>query len=341
MKTGLHMFASDGHINSGDYLIGPSTRWYFQQKITQSPIKWTVKNIRDNFSHNDVSYANVHDYIVIGAGGLILPDTNPNNISCWQWPVSADVLRKIQVPLYVISLGYNLFPKQKITMPVRNSFREDLNRYNIFKHNMETLIDVSEHFSLRHKGDCQKLKEIVDSKYHSKINFEFCPTIPYSKYFRDKHNLKSEKRDIYAFEIKDDRPSNRYYNTTRDIFYNDLKKFINILLEAGKRVRLVSHDGSSSFKTYLDSNNINIPVINNSFSTEEKIISNYLKIDKLFCMAGHSQMIGHSLGCDIISLISHDKQKFFLQDVDEYTNKHVDVNHDKVYKKLTEIYERF
>ena len=56
-------------------------------------------------------------------------------------------------------------------------------------------------------------------------------------------------------------------------------------------------------------------------------------------MAGHSQMMGHALGCKVVSMISHDKQKHFLEDMGEYTeDKYVDVNHDLVYNKLIEMH---
>ena len=194
---------------------------------------------------------------------------------------------------------------------------------------------------MRHNGDCERLKEIVDPKYHNKIKLELCPTIDYCKHRISTEDLSSVKRDIYAFEIKDDRPERRYYNTSRSIFYEHLKNFIFHLLDLNKEVCVLSHDGSRSFRDYLNSNNVNVGFIDNSVASEKEIISNYLKIEKLFCTAGHSQMMGHALGCDVISMITHEKQKYFLQDIGEYTdNKYIDVNHDTVYNKLIFIYEQ-
>jgi hypothetical protein len=341
MKRALHLFPSDGHNNSGDFIIGPATKWHFEKNIVKEEIEWSNKNVRDYFEDKDADMVNKYDYLLIGGGGLILPDTNPNNISCWQWPVYCDTLRKITVPIYVLSIGYNLFYNQKITMMNQAVPSEIPQRSTIFKNNIETLIEISKHFSLRHNGDCDRLKEIVDPEYHDKIKFEFCPTIEFSKDYKEKHKLSSDTRDIYAFEVKDDRPDRRYHNTSRQIFYDHLKNFILHLLSLNKKVCVLSHDGSTSFKSYLDKVGVNVGFISNAFSTEEKIISNYLKIDKLFCMAGHSQMMGHALGCNVISMISHNKQKYFLEDIGEYIdNKYVDVNNEHVYSKLMGIYEQ-
>ena len=178
----------------------------------------------------------------------------------------------------------------------------------------------------------------MDSSCHDQIKFEFCPTIEFVKYYMKKHNLSVDKRDIYDFEIKDDRDHMRYQKTSRDKYYSQLVKIVKYLQDHGKNVCYLSHDGSNSFKSYLNSKGIKVGSMSNAYSTAEKIILNYLKIDKLFCMAGHSQMIGHALDCDVISLISHNKQKYFLQDTDLYgRDRHVNVNTEDVYNKLLKI----
>ena len=339
MKKALHLYPSDGHNNSGDFIIGPATKWHFETNILKEKVEWSNKNVRGLFQSKEVEFINQHDYVLIGGGGLILPDTNPNNLSCWQWPIASNTIRQIKTPMYVVALGYNLFYGQKITMPHHNN-TEYPERYGIFKDNIEALIDTSNHFSLRHNGDCDRLKEIVDQRYHNKIKFEFCPTIEFSKYFQEKNNLVSADRELYAFEVKDDRPERRYHKTSRGAFYQELKRYILHLLSLNKKVCVLSHDGSTSFKSYLESEGVKVGYISNAFSTEEKIISNYLKIKRLFCMAGHSQMMGHALGCDVISMISHNKQKYFLQDIDEYKHdRYVDVNNDPVFQKLMEIHK--
>lgn len=328
---GLHLYATDGSHNSGDFFLGPSTKWRFEN-LTQEEVAWVKRNVRNYFGPSEASRLNADfDYLLVGGGGLMLPDTNKNNTSHWQWPVENEALRSISVPIYVIGIGYNLFHGQRPA----GSKDDSCPKYKKLKASFETLIDVSEYFSMRHRGDCERLKEIVDVKYHDKIKFEFCPTIEYCKNYVNTHDFPPIDRDIYAFEIKDDRPSMRYHNTSREKFYESLKELILKLLSLNKKVCVLSHDGSGTFAKYLRSNNVNVGAMKNTIANVEGIISNYLKIKKLFCTAGHSQMMGKALGCDIISLITHDKLKYFLQDIGEYTeDRYIDVNHDDVYEKL-------
>ena len=52
-------------------------------------------------------------------------------------------------------------------------------------------------------------------------------------------------------------------------------------------------------------------------------------------------MIGHALGCRTISLITHNKLKYFLEDIGEYKeNNYVDINKDNIYDKLVKISEQ-
>ena len=49
-------------------------------------------------------------------------------------------------------------------------------------------------------------------------------------------------------------------------------------------------------------------------------------------------MIGSAVSGRVISLISHDKLKYFLEDTESYTyENYVDLNNDTIFEKLTEI----
>ena len=95
----------------------------------------------------------------------------------------------------------------------------------------------------------------------------------------------------------------------------------------------LSHDGSKDFYNYLKKNNINIDYLDNSIANEKKIYHNYSKIDTLLCMAGHSEMIAHSLGIKIIPLVSHPKIKNFCDDIN-YKN-YIQINKEiNIYEKI-------
>tara|TARA_Y100001938_G_scaffold48119_1_gene67055 strand:- start:7517 stop:8611 length:1095 start_codon:yes stop_codon:yes gene_type:complete len=327
-KRALHLYAVTGKRNSGDFFLGPSTKWRFQN-IAEQEIDWEDKCVRDDdFNLDFIKNLNTHfDYLVIGGGGLFLPDTNANDVSRWQWSIESELIKKINIPIYVVSVGWNLFHGQKIG--------GDEEGYKIFKENIETLVDKSEYFTLRHNGDLEHLKKVLAEDLHDKIRAEFCPTINFClEYVKNKLKTKPD-REYYAFEVKIDREHMRYRNISKEDFYNDLKNFALTLIESGKKVCVLSHDGNLDLIDYFKSNGVKVEFFDNSVMEVEAIINNYLKIKKLFCTAGHSQMMGYSLGCDVVSLITHDKLKYFLEDINNYKDEtYVNVNEENVYEKL-------
>jgi hypothetical protein len=316
MKKALHIFAVNGKTNSGDFFLGPATKWKFEQ-IADEEINWYNFDVRKPVTLDDVNYFNTFDYVVVGGGGLLLPDTNPNMTSCWQWAISSQLINEITSKMYVLGLGWNLFYGQSVMMPEKNN-NEIPQRKDILKNNLETLINKCKVFSMRHIGDCDRLKEIVDEEYHNQIGFELCPVIGYveQKY---KENFQSNNR-FHTFEIKDDRMPRRYHKITMSGFYSQLLTYIQKLRQQGEEIAVMSHDGSGSFIRFLTNRNIPFQIINNTVANEEQIIDNYSHVKRLYCTAGHSQMMAHALDIDTYSLITHNKLQYFIEDTGTFKN---------------------
>jgi len=313
-----HIYASNAKSNSGDFMIGIATKAYFKEEILQYNGKIDFVNLdcrnKDLFSNSNIDKFNNFDYIIVGSGGLILPDSSPNKISCWQWIISKENIKKIMKPIYVISIGWNLFFNQNMNMPKRDSNYQDKSRTSIFKDNISTLIEKSQQFTLRHKSDVENLLNIVGYKYDKKVLYEMCPTVWYvKKYWKPKMNNINQK--FFAIEIKDDRQWRRYHKIDMKRYYEYLLNIVNTHIKNKEKILYLSHDGSRSFYMYLRQNNINIPYLDNSCADEKKILENYSKIHTIYCSAGHSQMISYGLGIKIISLISHPKLKNFCDDI--------------------------
>ena len=289
-----HIYASDAIKNSGDFLIGIATKKYFKEKILQidDNIIFEDINCRQIFDIELINSLNNFDYIIIGAGGLILPDTFSNTVSCWQLGIPTYMYNKILKPIYVISIGFNLFYDQTINMYERESNISDISRQQIFKDNIIELIKISKYFTMRHNEDINQLIQIIGSEYNDKIKLELCPTIWYSNQIKKSFNINNKK--YIAIEIKDDREWRRYYNISKTEFYSELEKVVLYCLENNIDIAYLSHDGSKNFYNYLKSKNINIFYIDNSIADENKIYNNYELIKTLICSAGHSQMIGYA-----------------------------------------------
>lgn len=325
----LHIYASNANKNSGDFMIGIATKKYFKEIIIKSEenIVFTDMNCRNKnlYNNKNISKLNSYDYIIVGSGGLILPDSTPNKISCWQWVIPEENIKKIIKPIYVISIGWNLFFNQTINMPNSKNNKVDKARMLIFKNNITNLIKQSIYFTLRHNSDVKNLLNLVGEEFKEKVKYEMCPTVWYvNKYWKPKINSINKK--FIAIEIKDDRQWRRYYKIGIINYYNKLLQFVKKCINEKKPILYLSHDGSKSFYNFLKKKKVNIPYLDNSCADENKILINYSKIDTLYCSAGHSQMISYGLGIKIISLISHPKLKNFCDDIGDENG--IDINND-------------
>lgn len=337
MKKVAHIYASNAKTNSGDFMLGISTKKYFSDVILKEPCQFKDFDCRNPnlYTPEQISSFNEFDYILVGGGGLILPDSSPNMTSCWQWVIPEKSYDLITKPIYVVSIGYNLFYGQDMSMPKRESNYSEPNRINIFKSNIRKLINKAEHFTLRHTGDMESLISIIGEDMRSKMSMEFCPSIWYvKKYWKPKFKLDQSKK-VLAIEIKDDREWRRYNKIGKTKYYEVLLDFVK---EYQKKYGLnsivyMSHDGSANFHRYLISKGVKISILSNASKNEEMIKNNYEKIHTLLCSAGHSQMMAHGLGIKTISMVSHPKLKYFCEDTNN--KRYIEVNEEKdIFNKM-------
>lgn len=330
-----HIYASDGKKNSGDYMIGIATKKYFQEKfLAGKECEFTSFSCRKPslYTKENIVKLNEFDYIVIGGGGLILPDTEPNLTSAWQLIIPKENYKLIKKPIYVISIGYNLFYGQTMEMSERGNNKKDPKRLKIFRENIQTLIKQSVHFSLRHINDVNNLKKFIPKDLHTKLKYEPCPTIWYVN-SHWKPNADTQNKEYVCLEIKDDREWRRYHKITKNRFYSELVKFIDFCKKSNIKVAVFQHDGGPTFYNYLVKNKISVPLIDNSCYDEEKIFENYTRVKAIFCTAGHSQMMSHGMGIPMMSLIGHPKLKNFCEEMN--LTDYIEINKDfKVFEKM-------
>lgn len=321
-----HIYASEGKSNSGDLMLGIATKDHFTSSIANNKKCTFVDfNCRDEslFTKEAILKLNEFDYVLIGGGGLILPDTAPNRISAWQVKIPTENYKLIKAPVYVIGLGYNLFYGQSMDMPKKNSNFRDSSLLDIFTKNISELIRVSAHFSMRHLDDVVNLKKIVSSELGEKITYSPCPTIKYVSTNWAK-KIIPENRKFIGIEIKEDRSWRRYFNISKDQFYSELLKFIIFCKNKGFSIAIVKHENGSDFYEYTIKNGFNLPLLDNSCQLESKILENYSKLKMIFCTAGHSQMMSYALGIPMMSLISHPKLKSFCNEM--HLNDYIEIN---------------
>tara|TARA_Y100001938_G_C8097012_1_gene438804 strand:- start:382 stop:1410 length:1029 start_codon:yes stop_codon:yes gene_type:complete len=336
MKKVAHIYASKVKFNSGDFMLGISTKKYFEEVVIGETCEFTDFDCRQAnlYKPESISAFNKFDYIIVGGGGLILPDSSPNKSSCWQWVIPIESYDKITKPIYVISVGYNLFYGQDMTMPKRENNFSDASRLDIFKPNIRKLINKAEKFTLRHTGDMNSLISVIGVDIKDKLSMEYCPSIWYvEKYWKPQIDSMGNKKYL-GVEIKDDREWRRYYKIGKGRFYNELYEFIVEYRNknGNDSVVYMSHDGSMNFYRFLQSKGMKLKLLNNTSGNEVSIRNNYSLLHTLLCSAGHSQMIGYGCGIDIISLVSHPKLEYFCEDIKN--EKLIRVNSDGLVSNL-------
>src|SRR5690606_7442597 len=103
-------FYMDDQGNAGDKVLPEAVRLVFDSDT--SAARWHPVHVHRLFDASALREVNARRGVVVGGGGLFIPDTSPNGNSRWQWNVPDAVLRQITVPLVVFAVGYNAFEGQ-------------------------------------------------------------------------------------------------------------------------------------------------------------------------------------------------------------------------------------
>lgn len=310
---GLHLCPVS--INSGDINLAESAEVALNPR---SNIKWTRDDCRKLVTRDRAIQINKDfDFIVLGPGGIFLLDEvngegigKLNNLpysaikkqSGYQWIISDDVLDLIEIPIIVFSVGWN-------------QFRMVNRKYYPNKKSLIKLIEKSAYFSVRHNGDITDILANSDPSLKDKIDMCFCPTITsdYSPLI-----WNSPRKKIIAFQIANDRWQNRY-GTKSQAFakFSHIAKAMNHFRQLGYEIHIVDQCLDTMFIDWLKSSkNMKSQYKIVTLKRQSRTFQNnyYAKLETIFATRGHAQMIPLGLGTKVVSIISHNKLKYFLRD---------------------------
>lgn len=311
---GLHL--TPVSINSGDINLAESAENVISKRLPG--IKWTRKDCRLIYTKKEIEQINKnYDFILLGPGGIFLLDkvngqgiadlnrekySTIKNYSGYQWIIRNQDLESITIPLIVFSVGWNQFRNEQIDIEPLSS-------------SIKALLKKADYFSIRHSGDIKDLKTFIGDS-NSSIDLCFCPTI-INAFDPTSFNKKSK---IIGFQIANDRSASRFSGkiSVRDAKFSEIRKTIEYFHNLNYEIHLIDQCVDSTFINWLKNRN--------AYKKEYKIISikglstsaqnsYYKKLHALFATRGHAQMIPIALGVNVISIISHDKLKYFLQDI--------------------------
>jgi len=281
--------------NAGDVVLPVVLRDVFNKIIGIK--KWSGIHVFTIVNKKIVSRINTTNAMVIGGGGLFLKDTNPNDLSGWQWSCSIDQLNKIDVPIIMFAVGYNRFRGQEEFEP-------------IFKQHLNEFVKKAIFIGIRNTGSIRKLCEYIDNEeLKSKLTFQPCMTTLISKVYPDLCNW-DDKEDFIAVNCAFDREELRV-NSEETLLA--IARVVKNLSEY-TTIKYYSHmETDKKILKYFDK--LKIPYRLLEFTTPKQMIKAYAKPRLVIGMRGHAQMIPFGCKTPIVSIVSHDKMAWFLEDI--------------------------
>lgn len=280
--------------NAGDTLLFIMVRDLFNRFFDS--IIWDLIELHQPVDNEVIERINNNDAVIIGGGGLFLKDTNRNENSGWQWNCSLDCLCSIKVPIILFGIGYNRFRNQPEFIPV-------------FKKHINAIARRSVFFGMRNNGSVKKTRQYLLPSLQSQISFQPCPTTLITKMYG---GAPVKFRKHLTFNLAFDRESLRYGNKKEPIS----RQIASVMRYYSRRkweIEVITHcPNDGEITDYINSQ---YSLSRLCYQSPETIIKHYRNIPITIGMRGHAQLIPFGCGNPIISLISHDKLVYFLEDI--------------------------
>ena len=288
--------------NFGDIVLPGTVREAVASVVT--PGGWLPVHAHQVLDAERLELVNETDGVVVGGGGLFLPDTAPNGNSGWQWNIPREHLEKLTVPLGVVGVGFNLFEGQRF-------------HGTLFGENLEALVERAELVGLRNRGSVQRVQDMLPDRLAGKVSFLPCPTTVLS-------HIHPRPDDVTARGVAGavlinaafDRDARRF-GDRYDAFLARMAAYVTAVRAGGADVRCAAHlPADERLATDLASRyDIRLPIDAHYDMPVEEGYELYRRAGVVVGMRGHASMIPFGLGTPILSLVSHPKLRFFLEDI--------------------------
>jgi hypothetical protein len=302
-------FFADPQGNAGDRVLTGAVRACFVGD------RWHDVHAHQLFDEDRLAEVNATEGLIVGGGGLFLPDTAPNGNSGWQWNVTDPMLARIAVPLVVFGVGYNMFEGQTFDGRIADDGSVSGSR---FVGSLRALVERSTFVGLRNHGSVDRVRDLLPGHLADRICWQPCPTT-----ITDLLADPPDAGDPAAGSPGDvllncayDRAGRRFgdgYGT----FLAAMRDWV-VETQARAVVRYVAHcvDDERFVNDLRREHGISLPVIAMYDLTPTRIHEHYRQAALVVGMRGHAGMIPFGCGTPIISLISHPKLGYFLADID-------------------------
>ena len=290
--------------NAGDTVLFSATRQLFDK--INGPYQWREEHLWDEVSQRIVKQINSQGRaLLLGGGGVLLPDTNRNDNSGWQWNCSLEYLKAIEVPIIVWAIGYNRFRGQDDFEP-------------IFRTHITEMVRRSAFFGLRNRGSIRALSSYLPEDLRHRLSFQPCSTTLLS-YLYPVQTKVSDGQDprCMAINVAFDRARLRYgVGEEEDSILSQISRVLRWANVQGWKIYLVIHTTHDyNITPWLIKYKVDYTEVQLTGVPANEVIEFYRTIPLTIGTRGHSQLIPFGLQKRIISLISHDKLGWFLDDI--------------------------
>lgn len=297
------------NLNAGDTCLNPLVRQFVDRALGR-PARWDLQQIWEPLDAAEMrARQKDYDAMVIGGGGLFLPEQPGTNVgaSGWTWNCPPEAIDEIAMPVAIFAVGYNRFRDHE---PFSPTFRVHLNK----------LAAHTRFFGMRNTGSIEAVRGYLDSdEQRDKVKLQVCPTTLIWQLRADMQALaeaqEARQSRILALNVAFDRVDNRFGGDT-DSALARIAGAIGHAQRAGWTIRVVAHKTiDRQIEPYLDAADVDYETHDISPASSDGVMRFYAETDLVVGLRGHAQMIPFGLRRPMISVISHDKLRFFLDDI--------------------------
>jgi Uncharacterized conserved protein len=312
--------------NAGDTVLFDSVERLFDSEL--GPFRWRLSQLRLEVKPDHVERINRSARaVLVGGGGLFTADSNPNPESGWQWRISLENLRQLQPPLILFAVGYNQF---------RNA--ESFNA--VFESHLQETVRKSVFVGLRNSGSIERVREHLPEELHAKVTFQPCMTTVLNRYYpAARPQGRPDPRDI-AVNLAFDRREKRF-GTREEEVLSGIARALRHAISRGYRLHAAVHAWDDDpMVEFFRRERIPVVIRRLNLDAPEEVVRFYAGMPLTIGMRGHSQMIPFGCGNAIFSIISHEKMRYFLEDIGE-PGWGADVQDPEMLDKIVGFIDRF
>ncbi len=345
MKSKVIWHVGGYNRNYGDFVLLESIRENLQK---QSDVPLSFVNVDCQSTHFFAELIdqinNNADMLIIGGGGFVMNRHEDNSLSGWQWSIKNEDIQKIKVPIIVYGIGYNKFNYDD------REFKENMND------SLKLTQLKSSLFSVRNTGTKEELvRRGLDEKNIIVIPDSGMFITPFPK----SAQILETGRILVGINFVSDRPHYTFPNNYKDTqkkFYDELIKVCKYLIETRNaliinldHIPVLDEEVNKLFKESLGTDNYKVlseevpEIYPPSLINSHYLAYFYKKMDLVLGMRGHSNIISFGMGVPLISIGSHNKNRFFLNDINEMDylvdirNFENDINCDMIIEKIEKL----